>query len=52
MGHHPIASAGSHGKASSTASMYDNIRGELVKHRAALYICGHDHFLQHMVDSR
>ena len=50
IGHHPVVSSGGHGSESSTATMYDNIRSELVKYKAALYICGHDHMLEHIVD--
>lgn len=50
IGHHPVVSSGSHGSESSTATMWDNIRGDMVKYKAALYICGHDHFLEHLVD--
>jgi len=50
VGHHPVFSSGSHGKESSTRTMYDNIRGLMVKHNVALYICGHDHMMEHITD--
>ncbi|XP_013393429.1 uncharacterized protein LOC106161105 isoform X2 [Lingula anatina] len=48
VGHHPVFSSGDHGKRSSTQWMYDNVRPLLEQYKVALYICGHDHDLEHL----
>ena len=50
IGHHPVYSSGSHGSEGSTQTMYDHIRSEMVKHKVALYVCGHDHMMEHLTD--
>ena len=50
IGHHPVYSSGSHGSEGSTQTMYDHIRYEMVKHKVALYVCGHDHMMEHLTD--
>ena len=50
IGHHPVYSSGSHGSEGSTQTVYDHIRSEMVKHKVALYVCGHDHMMEHLTD--
>ena len=44
-GHHPVFSNGRHG---DTRSLIDHLDPLLRRHRVNLYLCGHDHDLQHM----
>jgi tartrate-resistant acid phosphatase type 5 len=45
LGHHPVFSNGSHG---DTRSLIDHLDPLLRRHRVDLYLCGHDHDLQHI----
>jgi 3',5'-cyclic AMP phosphodiesterase CpdA len=45
LGHHPVYSNGSHG---DTRSLIDHLDPLLRHHRVDLYLCGHDHDLQHL----
>ena len=45
LGHHPVFSNGVHG---DTRSLIDHLDPLLRRHRVDLYLCGHDHDLQHM----
>ena len=45
LGHHPVFSNGSHG---DTQALIDHLDPLLRRHRVDLYLCGHDHDLQHM----
>lgn len=45
MGHHPLYSNGSHGDSKSLQAAFG---GLLQKHGVHLYMCGHDHDLQHL----
>jgi len=45
VGHHPLYSNGSHGDTKSLISAWD---GLFNKHGVHLYLCGHDHDLQHL----
>ena len=45
VGHHPVFSNGSHG---DTRSLVDHLDPLLRRHRVDLYLCGHDHDLQHI----
>ena len=45
LGHHPVFSGGSHG---DTRSLIDHLDPLLRRHRVDLYLCGHDHDLQHI----
>lgn len=44
-GHHPLYSNGSHG---DTRSLIDHLDPLLRRHKVDLYLCGHDHDLQHI----
>jgi tartrate-resistant acid phosphatase type 5 len=45
LGHHPVFSDGSHG---DTRSLIDHLDPLLRRHKVDLYLCGHDHDLQHI----
>jgi 3',5'-cyclic AMP phosphodiesterase CpdA len=45
VGHHPVYSNGSHG---DTPALVDQLAPLLQQHRVCLYLCGHDHDLQHL----
>ena len=45
LGHHPLYSSGSHG---DTRTLIDHLDPLLRRHKADLYLCGHDHDLQHI----
>jgi len=45
IGHHPVYSNGQHG---DTPQLVKRLGPLLQKHRAAVYLCGHDHDLQHL----
>lgn len=45
VGHHPVYSNGKHG---DTRALIDNLGPLLQKYGVALYLCGHDHDLQHL----
>jgi hypothetical protein len=45
MGHHPLYSSGSHGDSPSIARVLDPL---FRKYKVDLYLCGHDHDLQHI----
>ena len=46
VGHHPIYSAAS--KHGDTKELIDQVLPILKKHNVPLYVCGHDHILQHL----
>lgn len=46
VGHHPIYSAAS--KHGDTKELIDQVLPILKRHRVSLYVCGHDHILQHL----
>lgn len=46
IGHHPILSSGPHG---STSALVSQVKPLLERHGAAIYVCGHDHNMQHVV---
>jgi tartrate-resistant acid phosphatase type 5 len=48
VGHYPVYSGGEHG---NTADLVSNLLPMLRKYNVDLYICGHDHNLQHLQDS-
>ena len=48
-GHHPVLSSGKHGSGSSTVTMYNDYRALMLRHKVAIYVCGHDHALEHIV---
>ncbi len=45
VGHHPVYSEGSHG---DTPELIEQIAPLLEKHKVHIYLCGHDHDLQHL----
>lgn len=47
-GHYPVYSAGEHG---NTAPLVDRLLPLLNKYNVDIYLCGHDHTLQHLQDS-
>lgn len=49
VGHYPIYSGGEHG---NTAELVNNLLPMLKKANVDMYLCGHDHTLQHMQESK
>jgi 3',5'-cyclic AMP phosphodiesterase CpdA len=45
LGHHPVYSGGSHG---DTRKLVEHLDPLLRRHKVDLYLCGHDHDLQHI----
>jgi predicted MPP superfamily phosphohydrolase len=45
LGHHPVYSGGSHG---DTRALVEHLDPLLRRHKVDLYLCGHDHDLQHI----
>ncbi len=45
VGHHPVYSNGAHG---DTPALIKQIGGLMQQHNVALYLCGHDHDMQHL----
>jgi len=45
LGHHPVYSGGSHG---DTQKLVEHLDPLLRRHKVDLYLCGHDHDLQHI----
>ncbi len=45
VGHHPVYSNGKHG---DTPALVEKLGPVLQKHNVAVYLCGHDHDLQHL----
>ena len=48
VGHHPIYSAGQYGLPGGSPELVAQVDPILQRHRVPLYLCGHDHDLQHI----
>ena len=48
VGHHPIYSGGQYGQPGGSPELVSRIDPILQRHRVPLYLCGHDHDLQHI----
>eukprot|EP00899_Mesostigma_viride_P008841 jgi/Mesvir1/17959/Mv25372-RA.2 len=50
VGHRPVVSGCTRGRSPSESTYMDNLRPLLARHRVDLYLNGHDHTAQHLVD--
>ena len=48
VGHHPIYSAGQYGQPGGSPELIAQVDPILQRHQAPLYLCGHEHDLQHL----
>jgi len=48
VGHHPIYSGGQYGQPGGTPELIEQLDPILQRHRVPLYLCGHEHDLQHI----
>jgi len=48
VGHYPVFTGGEHG---NTDELVERLQPMLEKYHVDLYLCGHDHTLQHLIDS-